>query len=59
MANSERVVAWYAAGGGTANSGPFESQAKAWHAMLYCDEEREKTGLDHPADTRVCPVETS
>ena len=51
----QKKLKWFARGGGIARCGPFDSQCDAWNAMRYADKIKEKTRLDHPADTAVWP----
>lgn len=46
---------WYAAGGGIAQMGPYESQVEAWEALRYAEDIEKKTRCKHPKDARVWP----
>lgn len=48
-------IHWFAAGGGLSRSGPYATDWEAWEAMEYTEEIFMKSGLRHPADTRVWP----
>ena len=50
-----KKIVWYASGGGVKETGPFDSQVKAWEAMTYSF--RPHPSRIHPADTNVWPVE--
>jgi len=52
---SKDQIVWYAAGGGIKKTGPFDSQVKAWKAMVLAPAHQEKYGSIHPIDTRVWP----
>lgn len=48
-------VAWFAAGGGIARSGPYASQVEAWESMVLHSYALTGDGPVHPPDTRVWP----
>lgn len=59
--NPDKDVQWFAAGGGIAKVGPFNSQVEAWEYLRLTEAAKarsDKLGLTHPADSRVWPERT-
>lgn len=53
MCECNKNLLWYAAGGHIMKMGPYDSQARAWKALVLTEVEQERQGSIHPKNARV------